>query len=155
MALIVCKECKKEYSDTLEACPHCGYKALNGVTIHGYTEVYANNPIIDILKDGLLVGRIGKNDSIKLKISEPCKIRFKWKFRTAECFTRPGDHIILSFNRLTGHLEAFACDEKGLHTEMAIIKGKDSQNKMRTIMLSLGLGFLAFLIWLIGWLAQF
>lgn len=26
MALIVCKECKKEFSDTLDACPHCGFK---------------------------------------------------------------------------------------------------------------------------------
>lgn len=26
MALIKCRECKKEYSDTLESCPHCGYK---------------------------------------------------------------------------------------------------------------------------------
>ncbi|MBP7738998.1 MAG: hypothetical protein KA369_23710 [Spirochaetes bacterium] len=26
MALITCIECKKEMSDTLEACPHCGYK---------------------------------------------------------------------------------------------------------------------------------
>lgn len=25
MSLIRCKECKKEYSDSLEACPHCGY----------------------------------------------------------------------------------------------------------------------------------
>jgi hypothetical protein len=26
MALIKCKECQKEMSDTLEACPHCGFK---------------------------------------------------------------------------------------------------------------------------------
>ena len=26
MALIKCKECEKEYSDTLDVCPHCGYK---------------------------------------------------------------------------------------------------------------------------------
>ena len=25
MALIKCKECEKEYSDTLDVCPHCGY----------------------------------------------------------------------------------------------------------------------------------
>lgn len=29
MALIKCKECEKEYSDTLDACPHCGYKREN------------------------------------------------------------------------------------------------------------------------------
>ena len=26
MALIKCKECEKEYSDTLDVCPHCGIK---------------------------------------------------------------------------------------------------------------------------------
>ncbi len=26
MALVKCRECKKQYSNTLEACPHCGYK---------------------------------------------------------------------------------------------------------------------------------
>mgnify|MGYP004669853055 CR=1 FL=1 len=25
MALIKCKECEKEFSDTAEVCPHCGY----------------------------------------------------------------------------------------------------------------------------------
>lgn len=25
MALIKCKECNKEYSDTVASCPHCGY----------------------------------------------------------------------------------------------------------------------------------
>ena len=27
MALIACKECNKQISDTAPACPHCGYKA--------------------------------------------------------------------------------------------------------------------------------
>lgn len=31
MALIKCKECEKEYSDTLDTCPHCGYKRENEV----------------------------------------------------------------------------------------------------------------------------
>ena len=26
MALIECKECQKTYSDSLENCPHCGFK---------------------------------------------------------------------------------------------------------------------------------
>ena len=26
MALIKCKECNKEVSDTAKTCPHCGYK---------------------------------------------------------------------------------------------------------------------------------
>jgi len=26
MAIIICEECKKEHSDTIEACPHCGYR---------------------------------------------------------------------------------------------------------------------------------
>ena len=25
MALVKCEECSKQYSDTLAACPHCGY----------------------------------------------------------------------------------------------------------------------------------
>lgn len=29
MALIKCPECKKEFSDTVKKCPHCGYKNRN------------------------------------------------------------------------------------------------------------------------------
>ena len=28
MALIICKECGKEVSDTAKSCPHCGYRNL-------------------------------------------------------------------------------------------------------------------------------
>jgi hypothetical protein len=124
MALITCKECNKEYSDTLEACPHCGYKVADGVTVHGYTETFAVNPSVEVLKDGLLVSNVSRNDIVKIPTSEPCKLKFKCSFRSAECFARPGDHVLLAFNRITGSLDAKVTDDKNAQTEMEIVKGK-------------------------------
>lgn len=31
MALVNCKECNKEISDSAKQCPHCGYKKRNKV----------------------------------------------------------------------------------------------------------------------------
>ncbi len=62
MALIKCRECKKTYSDTLEACPHCGYKRPKKVfcatcknQLFGYKEeelpkklcVYCGFPVLE------------------------------------------------------------------------------------------------------------
>ena len=143
MALITCKECNKEYSDTLDACPHCGFKIADGVLVHGYTETFAINPAVEILKDGLVVSKVGRNDTIKIPTSEPCKLKFKCSFRSAECFARPGDHVLLAFNRITGSLEAKVTDDKNAQTEMEIVKGKGRSRTLWSIIICVSLLLLA------------
>jgi ssDNA-binding Zn-finger/Zn-ribbon topoisomerase 1 len=42
MALMSCSECGKEISDTVDACPYCGYKMVSG---HQKTEAHKTTPI--------------------------------------------------------------------------------------------------------------
>ena len=79
---------------------------------------------VEVLKDGLVVSNVNRNDIVKIPTSEPCKLKFKCSFRSAECFARPGDHVLLAFNRITGSLEAKVTDDKNAQTEMEIVKGK-------------------------------
>ena len=54
MALIKCKECKKEISDTAKQCPHCGYKKK---------KVKLFWPIIIIL---IIIGYLGEDEITKV-----------------------------------------------------------------------------------------
>jgi hypothetical protein len=126
MALITCKECAKEYSDTLKACPHCGYQEKNSVIVYGYTEAFAVNPAVEITKDGALLATVSRNAKVELNISEPCELKFKSSFRTCKCNVKPGDAVILSFNRVTGSLTATTTSQDNSSTEINIKKGNDS-----------------------------
>ena len=126
MALKVCKECSREYSDTLDACPHCGFVDSTKVTIYGYTESFAINPDVSIYKDGVQIASVSKSDKITLNITEPCELKFKSSIRSAKCYVRPGDAVVLSFNRTTGGLSATVTSKENAATEINIKKGKDS-----------------------------
>ena len=47
MALIYCKECGKEISDTVTSCPHCGY--LNNKTQNESTNLEEENTVLNII----------------------------------------------------------------------------------------------------------
>lgn len=126
MALKVCKECGKEYSDTIEACPHCGFVDSSKVTIFGYTESFAINPDVSIYKDDVQIASVRRNDKTTINITEPCELKFKSSMRTAKCFVRPGDAVVLSFNRATGSLNATVTSKGNAATEINIKKGNDS-----------------------------
>ena len=126
MALKVCKECNREYSDTLEACPHCGFVDSTKVTIFGYTESFAINPDVSIYKDDVQIASVSKCDKISLNITEPCVLKFKSSMRTARCYVKPGDAVVLSFNRTTGGLSATITSKENAATEINIKRGNDS-----------------------------
>ncbi len=55
MALIKCEECKKKFSDTLDACPHCGFKLVKEENNKIYSYVNIDEFAYDYAKDtGLL-----------------------------------------------------------------------------------------------------
>ena len=126
MALIVCKECGKEFSNTVNACPHCGYANSSKVTIYGYTESYAINPKADIYLNGNLVANVCRNDKVELDITEQCELKIKCSMRSTTCTVRPGDYILLSFNRVSGALSATVTTKDRIATEINVKKGKDS-----------------------------
>ena len=82
MALKFCKECSRKYSDTLEACPHCGYKDNAKVTIYGYTESFALNPNAKIYIGGKKVASVARNSKVEINISEPCELKISCNWRS-------------------------------------------------------------------------
>ena len=127
MALKTCKECSKQYSDTLEACPHCGYVDSSKVTIYGYTETFAISPDVKIYKDGVLIGKVGANSKIDITISQPCRLKFSCSMRSDECYVKPGDNVVLAFNRVTGGLSASVTNKDNVMCEINEKKSKDSK----------------------------
>ncbi len=128
MALIICKECGREISDTATSCPHCGYTNSSKVTIYGYTENFAINPKADVYMNGNLVGSVSRNDKIELDITDTCELKIKCSLRSTTCTVRPGDCVLLSFDRVTGALSATATTKENISTEINIKRGKDSTN---------------------------
>lgn len=126
MALRICKECSKEYSDTLQSCPHCGFKDSSKVTIYGYTESFAINPDVDIYMGNKLVASVAKNSKVEISISEPCELLFSCSLRSAKCNVNPGDSVLMSFNRVTGGLSATLTTKDNLVTDINEKKGNDS-----------------------------
>lgn len=127
MALKICKECAKQYSDTLEACPHCGFVDSSKVTIYGYTETFAISPDVKIYKGDELIGQVGANSKTEITISEPCLLKFSCSMRSDECVVNPGDCVVLSFNRVTGGLSATITNKEDVMDEISYKRGKDSK----------------------------
>ncbi|MBQ5710058.1 MAG: hypothetical protein IIV76_01435 [Alistipes sp.] len=125
MALKVCKECGREHCDTIKTCPHCGYVDVAKVTIFGYIESFVVNPDVRIYKDDIQIGRVSKGGKITLDITEPCELKFKSSIRSAKCYVRPGDAVIISFNRTTGRLSATVTKEESAKTVININKSAD------------------------------
>lgn len=76
MALKICKECQKEYSDTLKTCPHCGYQENNTVVIYGYTEAFALNPSVEIFHGKSMLTTVPRNGKVELGITGQCELTF-------------------------------------------------------------------------------
>jgi RNA polymerase subunit RPABC4/transcription elongation factor Spt4 len=125
MALKVCKECGREHSDTIKTCPHCGYVDVAKVIIFGYIESFVVNPDVKIYKDDIQIGRVSKGGKITLDITEPCELKFKSSIRSTKCYVRPGDAVIISFNRTTGRLSATVTKEESAESVININKSAD------------------------------
>lgn len=74
MALIVCDECKKEFSDTLDACPHCGYK-LKKLSIE---EIIVNHIIEKCKKEGRDFVDINFCKELCIEYAKECDINPNW-----------------------------------------------------------------------------
>lgn len=148
MALITCPECGKEISSTVSQCPHCGFEiqSSNKVTILGYTETFASSPAVSILKNGVEIGEVRQNGKIELDINEECELQFKCSFRSAECVVKPGDWILLSFNRTTGKLTAICTDKDNYQFAINEAKGSDGKRWLWAVIIGVILFVIGYML---------
>jgi primosomal protein N' len=137
MALINCPECGREISSSASQCPHCGFDIQNRkkVTILGYTESFANTPVITVIKDGAIIGEVRQNEKVEFDIDDVCTLQFKYSFRSRECLAKPGDWILLSFNRTTGSLTAIRTDKDRYLDTINQVKSKDGKRWIWTVII--------------------
>ena len=76
------------------------------VTVYGYREAFAWNPAVKILVNGALAGEVNRCERTTIPINGPCTLTFKCSFRSAKCFVKGGESVVLSFNRFSGALGA-------------------------------------------------
>ena len=117
----------------------------NSVTIYGYTEPFAVNPAVKILKDGVEIAEVSRKGTVVIPISEPCMLDFKMSFRTTKCYVNPGDNVILSANRTTGGIEATVTTKENVTAEISNKKGKDQTRLVVTLIICAILLFLSML----------
>ena len=125
MALKICKECNREYSDTRDTCPHCGFVDSKKVVIYGYTENFAINPDVKVYLNDRLVASVAHNSKAEIEIDGACELRFKCSIRSTRCFVNPGDAVVMAFNRTTGSLTATPTTRDNVATVINIQRGKD------------------------------
>lgn len=144
MALITCPECGKEISSTVSKCPHCGYEIKKGsskVTILGYAESFAINPSISILQSDLKIGEVSQNGKVEIDIEKGSLLKFQRGFHSTTCLVKPGDWILLSFNRLTRCLGTIVTDKDNYQS--AINKARRKDNVRLVWMIVVGIILLA------------
>lgn len=138
MALIKCPECGKEISSSVSKCPHCGFdiQSSSKVTILGYTESFATSPSVTILQNGVEIGKVEQNGKLEIDIDQACTLQFKCSMRSTECNVKPGDWVLLSFNRTTGSLTAILTDKDNYQFAINEAKGKDSKRWLWAIIIA-------------------
>ena len=106
------------------------------VTIIGYTENFAINPDVKIYKQGVLVGKVSRNEKTVIEVEGPCELQFKGSLRSAKCEVRTDQWIVLSFNRVTGRLSAIPTTADDVMLTLNKTKGKDSTRIVWTVIIS-------------------
>lgn len=120
MSFIVCPNCQQQISTLAEQCPHCGQsnstlsQNTSFVTIHGYTERFIFNPDVSIYKGKERVGTVSRFSKVDIAITEPCELKFSSNLCSAKCSVKPGDIVLLSWNRVTSRISASLTSNENL-----------------------------------------
>lgn len=148
MALITCPECGKEISSTVSKCPHCGYEVKKDekVTILGYSESFAINPAVSVYLNDWKIGEVSQNGKIELDVDNGSLLKFKGGMRSTSCLVKPGDWVLLSFNRATGGLDAIITDKENYQFAINKAKGTDSNRWIWIIIIAAAMIALGFLL---------
>lgn len=108
MALIACRECKKQVSSKAPTCPGCGVPILreSKVVVYGYTQQFPINPKVQVFWNGAPVGSVKKGDCISFDIKADGEVSFKSSIRKASLRVHAGrvTNIKISWDRITGKM---------------------------------------------------
>ena len=148
MALITCPECGKEISSTVSKCPHCGYevKKEEKVTILGYSESFVIAPSVSVYLNDWKIGEVSRNGKIELDLDKGSYLKFKGGLRSTSCVVKPGDWVLLSFNRVTGGLDAILTDKDNYQSAIIKTKGTDSKRWIWIVIIAAALIALGYLL---------
>jgi hypothetical protein len=126
-----CPNCGKQIANDSMFCEWCGIRVLDEVvspvTILGYAETFAWNPSVSIYQDGVQIGTVAHNGRIELRIPQQCELQFKCNMRSAKCIVSPGDWILLSFDRMSGRLNATLTNKYNAQPTINQIKKNNSK----------------------------
>ncbi len=146
-----CPNCGKEIANDSLYCEFCGTKVLTQdnqlnktVTVLGYTECFLLRPSVSVFLEEREIAIVEPSKKIELNISKPCVLNFKCRWRTTKCMVKPGDWVLLSFNRFWGTLSATITDKENYQFAMNKAKGDDARNWIWTIIFIAILAALAF-----------
>ncbi len=117
------------------------------ILVHGYEEHFAANPSVTVFKDGDIVGEVGHHATLQIEIEKDCELEFKCLMRTSSVLVRKSEdtHILLSFNRFTGGLEAVVANDNNLDEKRSIKSANAKNNLMRVALL-------VSLIFIVAWM---
>ena len=148
MALITCPECGKEISSTVSKCPHCGFEVKKDekVTILGYSESFAINPAVSVYLNDWKIGEVSQNGKIELDVDKGSMLKFKSGLSSTSCVVKPGDWVLLSFNRAMGGLDAIITDKDNYQLAINKAKGADSKRWIWIVIIGVALITLGYLL---------
>jgi len=113
------------------------------VTIYGYRENFLVKPTVKVFQDGRLLGEVASKGVLVLDgIAENAVLTFKSSIRSTQCVVS-SPNIVLSFNRMSGHLEAIATEN--VDQAMMMHSAKDS-NSMIIVALLVLVGAVALVV---------
>ena len=84
MALVKCKECGNEISDTIKKCPHCGYKEKKPLNKKMFIIIGAITTLLFLLSGILIFTTIGKPLTENEKFAVECIKDYKAKLKNPE-----------------------------------------------------------------------
>lgn len=105
------------------------------ITVYGYKESFLFTPSVKVYQDGRKLGEVSAKGALVLdNIAPGSVIKFKCGIRSTECVVSD-PNIVLSFNRMTGCLEALATE----HVDQVMImqSAKDNNNVIMSVIIIL------------------
>ena len=72
-----------------------------------------------------LLGKVKHDEKLEINVNGEMNLKFRCTIRSTTCHVKAGDQVVLSFNRLTGGLNATVTSEAGLQETIEQNRVKD------------------------------
>ncbi len=110
--------------------PQNNSQTTSTIVVYGYNEPFLLNPSVGIYVDGLKLGVVGRGGCTTIKLNRNATIVFKCSFRTAFINIVAGHdyQILLSFDRVTGTLNAYPSTNETFVQDRNYLMQKDNNS---------------------------